>query len=83
MSAPSARAQTQGHTYKAYLGCASFTAVLFPLGIPVYYMLSLFRIRMRAAINPSLHVIMKDKDYIAPWTCPPGRIFIDELWVSP
>jgi hypothetical protein len=63
--------------YKASLGYASFTAVLFPLGIPMYYMLSLFR--MRAAINPSLHVIMKDKDYIAPWACPPGRIFIDEL----
>jgi hypothetical protein len=40
-------------------------------------MLSLFR--MRAAIDPSLHVIMKDKDYIAPWACPPGRTFIDEL----
>jgi hypothetical protein len=37
-------------------------AILFPLGIPLYYVFALYRVRV--AINTPLPSILKDKDYI-------------------
>ena len=40
--------------YRASLGYVSVMALLFPLGIPMYYMIALFH--MRARIDPSVYV---------------------------
>jgi hypothetical protein len=47
--------------YAASTSYVAFMSVLFPLGIPLYYLWSLYR--MRNFIDPELSCILKDSDY--------------------
>jgi hypothetical protein len=49
-------------------------SILFPLGIPLYYVLALYKVR--GAINTPLPSILKDKDYITAFALA-GHKFID------
>ena len=60
--------------YLDSLSYVSFMSVLFPLGIPLYYVLALYKVR--GAINTPLPSILKDKDYITAFALA-GHKFID------
>lgn len=55
-------------------------SVLFPLGIPIYYLLVLYR--HRTLINPPLSAILKDRDYVAAFALSGRRKYIDNRGVA-
>ena len=60
--------------YLDSLSYVSFMSILFALGIPLYYVLALYKVR--GAINTPLPSILKDKDYITAFALA-GHKFID------
>ena len=67
--------------YKASLPYAVFMSVLFPLGIPIYYFVMLYR--HRSAINPPLAAVLKDRDYATAFAMSGHQMYTDSngvLW---
>jgi hypothetical protein len=60
--------------YLDSLGYVSFMSILFPLGIPLYYVFALYNVR--GAINTPLSSILKDTDYITAFALG-GHRFMD------
>jgi hypothetical protein len=62
--------------YATSAGYVAFMSVLFPLGIPLYYLWSLYR--MRNFIDPGLSCILKDSDYATAFAVSGVYTYTDE-----
>jgi hypothetical protein len=57
------------------LGYVSFMSILFPLGIPLYYLVALLKVRQ--SLNTPLSIILKDRDYVTTFALA-GHRFVEE-----